>query len=159
MSVVSDAFEAACADPADYQPLADLISEHSGTPVSPEWVEAALELAMPIIWVAAPCKVEEWQTFCQIPPVLQPVIFALIVRTAVTPVGGIRTIQLGEFSQTWQDSGSQLTGSEIDLIGQIAGCGRRGGLTSVRAFVDPPTPGWSEYADFDATQPPVRDES
>ena len=146
MSVVSDAFESACA--GDYQPLADLISQQAGQPVTPEWVEAALELAMPLILAAAPCKQGEWVTFCDIPPELQPIMLSLLLRVAVTPTGGIRTIQLGEFSQTWSDTGASLSVDERELISALAGCGSvRGGLISVRAVVDPPIPAIHAPAD------------
>ncbi len=138
----SDALDAVCEDPPNYEPICDLIEARTGQEVTPEWVEASLEMVMTLVWYYAPCRREDWDTVCALPQEIVGVIAAILYRWTVNP-SGIRTLQAGEYSQTWANEGVSAGFTELEqsIISQVAGCGS-GGLISVRGSVDAPIPGF-----------------
>ena len=141
-TALADAFDAACEEPPNYQPLIDLIEARTGQLVTEEWVESSLEMLMGLVWFYAPCKRDEWTTVCSVPSEIVGALAALLCRWTVNP-SGIRTLQAGEYSQTWANEGvtGGFTTIEQQIISQAAGCGS-GGLISVRGTVDKPIPGY-----------------
>ena len=141
MSSWSEAFNAAAT--GDYTPLASVVSERVGRPVEATWLASRVDDALGLIMLYAPCKRGEWVSCANWPATVQTVVGAALSRSAANP-DGIRTVQMGEYSQTWAGN---LTGSdelfspvEKRVIAVASGCGESG-LQSVRATVDPPIPG------------------
>jgi len=133
MSVWSDAFDAAYDITPDFSPLADLLTIRSGKSVEPEWVSATIDEAFVHVMQYAPCKQSEWEVPTDLPERVQAVLGSVLTRVAGNPEG-IRTVQMGEFSQTWAGTvtgpGDLITGVEQRIIGAAAGC-PSGGIVSV----------------------------
>ena len=134
MSVWADAFDAAYAvEPGDFGPLADLLSDRVGQPVTQAWVESAIGEVLNHVGLHAPCKSEEWLDPTNMPVPVQAVVASALSRLAGNPQG-VRTIQMGEFSQTYAGSvygsGDLLTSLEQRIVARHSGCGG-GGLVSV----------------------------
>lgn len=133
--------EAFAAGPAA---VSQLISARTGTLVSSEWVATRLDEGMAHLWLAAPCKRREWLGPEVLPDVVAAVFGAMLSRQATNP-DRIRTVQMGEYSQTW--AGSEAGSDELfypverRVIAAEAGCGGPG-LRSVAATVDPPITGF-----------------
>ena len=148
MSVWSDAFDAAFnPDTPQWQPLVDAVEYRTGRVVTQDWVASRVDDAMAQLRLYAPCKRTLWLTPADLPADVAGVLGAALSRTATNP-DGIRTIQAGEFSQTWAGSGSDLSGMftpvEQRVIGVAAGCGS---VRSVRGVVDAPIPGFAGVTD------------
>lgn len=144
MSVWSDAFDAAFtgASPS-YAAVAQAVEDRCGRTVTEAWLAARMDEAMGYVWLYAPCRRSDWLTPADLPRPAQAVLGAMLSRSATNP-DGIRTIQAGEFSQTWAGSSagleSMFTPDEKRLIAALAGCTRG---RSTRATVDPPIPGYA----------------
>lgn len=136
MSAWTVAFSAAYAGTPDWSPLAALMSTRSGKSVSEEWLQANIDEAFAHVMNHAPCQV--WANPGELPPVSAAVLSAVLSRSASNPEG-VRTIQMGEFSQTWAGSingpGGLLTDEEARMVSRDAGC--QGGFSSVELV---PTP-------------------
>jgi hypothetical protein len=123
MSVWADAFDAAYAvDPPNFATLAGLVSSRVGQTIDPAWIAASVDEIITHVLHEAPCREDEWTDPTLMPPPVQAVVASVLSRVAANPQG-VRTIQMGEFSQTW-------AGSVTGIIARQSGCGG-GGLLSV----------------------------
>ncbi len=99
MSAWSDAFDAAYSEPADWAPLASLLSARTGKTVDDGWLSATIDEVFVHVMLSAPCRVSDWIDPTYMPAPVQAVLSAVLSRVAANP-DGVRTIQMGEFSQT-----------------------------------------------------------
>lgn len=130
MSVWADAFDAAYAvEPLDFTSLASLLSARVGQTVDADWVAASIDEVMAHVLLQAPCKDDEWTDPTVMPAPVQAVVASVLCRLAANPQG-VRTIQMGEFSQTYAGSvtgsGDMLTSLERRIVARQSGCGSSG---------------------------------
>lgn len=143
MSVWTDAFIAAYDPSPDWSSLATLMSTRTGKTVTEAWLQANLDEAFGHVMYYASCQdtgdsETGWANPGDLPDRVASVLVSLLARATSNPEG-VRTIQLGEFSQTWAGSvggpDGPVTPKEQLIIGRIAGC--PGGIVSVET-VSPP---------------------
>lgn len=129
MSAWGDAFDSAYSvEPADFSLVAGLVGDRIGQEVSPSWVAAGIDEVLSHILVQAPCKDEEWLDPTAMPVPVQAVVASILCRLAANPQG-VRTIQMGEFSQTYAGSvgsGDLLSPIERRIVDRYSGCGSSG---------------------------------
>lgn len=130
MSVWADAFDVAYAsEPLNFVDLAGLLSDRVGQTVSPDWVAASIDEVLAHVLLQAPCKDGDWTDPTMMPAPVQAVVASVLVRLAANPQG-VRTIQMGEFSQTYAGSvtgsGDMLTSLERRIVARQSGCGSSG---------------------------------
>ncbi len=125
MSKWTDAFALAYGDPEDWTQLSALMTVRAGKPVTEEWLQANIDEAFSHIVYYAPCREGEWLDAADLPATVATVLVSLLARASSNPEG-VRTIQMGEFSQTWAGSihgdGGPVTQKEIQMISRAAGC-------------------------------------
>lgn len=125
MTVWTDAFADAYGDVPDWSTLASLMATRTGKTVTEAWLQANIDEAFAHVMFYAPCKVTAWADPSDLPATVASVLVSLLARATSNPEG-VRTIQMGEFSQTWAGSihgdGGPVTGKEIQIITRASGC-------------------------------------
>lgn len=126
MSVWTDALENAYDVTPDWDDLSTLISTRARQDVSTDWLQATIDEAFAQVMLHAPCREEgddAWEDPSDFPESVASILASVLVRMVNNP-DGVRTVQMGEFSQTWAGStdAGWLTPQQTRIVARAAGC-------------------------------------
>ena len=117
------AFQSAYSLSPSWAELSALVSTKAGVAVSEPWLQANVDAAFAHVMLYAKCRYRVWLDPSYLPPLTAAVLGAILARVSSNPQG-VRTLQTGEFSQTWASvsPGELVQSDESKIIELESGC-------------------------------------